>query len=58
MFGPTNADTKLERAINFALADQPLIPVFHPTFDFAARKGLLVTPRAQRRFNAMMLKPG
>ncbi len=49
---------KLERAINFALADQPLIPVFHPTFDFAARKGLAITPRAQRRFNAMMVKPG
>ncbi len=49
---------KLERAINFALADQPLIPVFHPTFDFAAKKGLTITPRAQRRFNAMMVKPG
>ena len=48
---------KLERAINFAMADQPLIPVFHPTFDFAARKGLTVTPRAQRRFNAMMVAP-
>ena len=46
---------KLERAINFAMTDQPLIPVFHPTFDFAARKGLTVTPRAQRRFNGMML---
>jgi peptide/nickel transport system substrate-binding protein len=48
---------KLERAINFAMADQPLIPVFHPTFDFAARKGLAITPRAQRRFNAMMVAP-
>ncbi|MEO5695416.1 MAG: ABC transporter substrate-binding protein [Usitatibacter sp.] len=48
---------KLERAINFAMADQPLIPIFHPTFDFAARKGLVVTPRAQRRFNAMMVVP-
>jgi peptide/nickel transport system substrate-binding protein len=48
---------KLERAINFAMGDQPLIPVFHPTFDFAARKGLTVTPRAQRRFNAMMVQP-
>jgi peptide/nickel transport system substrate-binding protein len=48
---------KLERAINFAMGDQPLIPVFHPTFDFAARKGLVVTPRAQRRFNAMMVAP-
>ena len=48
---------KLERAINFAMADQPLIPVIYPTFDFAARKGLTVTPRAQRRFNAMMVAP-
>jgi peptide/nickel transport system substrate-binding protein len=48
---------KLERAINFAMADQPLIPVFFPIFDFAARKGLVVTPKAQRRFNALMVKP-
>jgi peptide/nickel transport system substrate-binding protein len=48
---------KLERAINFAIADQPLIPVFFPSFDFAAKKGLTVTPRAQRRFNAMMVMP-
>ncbi len=49
---------KLERAINFAMADQPLIPVFYPIFDFAARKGLAVTPRAQRRFNGLMVTPG
>jgi peptide/nickel transport system substrate-binding protein len=48
---------KLERAINFAMADQPLIPVFHPIFDFAARKGLTVVPQAQRRFNGLMVKP-
>lgn len=48
---------KLERAINFAIADQPLIPVFFPSFDFAAKKGLAITPRAQRRFNAMMVVP-
>ncbi len=49
---------KLERAINFAMADQPLIPVFYPIFDFAAKKGLAVTPRAQRRFNGLMVTPG
>ena len=49
---------KLERAINFAMGDQPLIPVFYPIFDFAAKKGLAITPRAQRRFNALMVKPG
>ncbi|MBL0144370.1 MAG: ABC transporter substrate-binding protein [Betaproteobacteria bacterium] len=47
----------LARAINLAMADQPLIPVFYPIFDFAARKDLVVTPRAQRRFNAMMVAP-
>jgi len=48
---------KLTRAINFAMADQPVIPVFYPIFDFAARKGLTITPRAQRRFNALMVAP-
>jgi peptide/nickel transport system substrate-binding protein len=48
---------KLTRAINFAMADQPLIPVFYPIFDFAAKKELSITPRAQRRFNAMMVAP-
>ena len=46
------------RAINFAIADQPLIPVFYPIFDFAAKKGLVVTPQAQRRFNAHDGAPG
>ena len=46
---------KLTRAINFAMGDTPLIPVFYPIFDFAAKKGLVVTPRAQRRFNALMI---
>jgi peptide/nickel transport system substrate-binding protein len=50
-------DAKLTRAINFAMGDTPLIPVFYPIFDFAAKKGLAITPRAQRRFNAMMVAP-
>ena len=50
-------DELLGRAIRFAMTDQPLIPVFYPIFDFAAKKELAVTPRAQRRFNALMIKP-
>ena len=50
-------DELLGRAIRFAMNDQPLIPVFYPIFDFAANKDLMVTPRAQRRFNALMIKP-
>lgn len=40
------------------MADYGLIPVFHPKFDYAAKKGLAVTHRPQRRFNALMIKPG
>ena len=48
---------KLERAIDAAMADQPLIPVFFPIHEFAAKKDLVITPRAQRRFNALMVAP-
>jgi peptide/nickel transport system substrate-binding protein len=47
---------KLTRAVQFAMADQPLVPVFYPIFDFATRKGLTLAPRPQRRFNALMIK--
>ncbi len=50
-------DELLGRAIRFAMNDQPLIPVFYPIFDFAAKKEMVVTPRAQRRFNALMIRP-
>jgi peptide/nickel transport system substrate-binding protein len=45
------------RAIRVAMEDQALIPVFYPIFDFASKKNLVVTPRPQRRFNAMMIAP-
>ena len=48
---------KLERAIDAAMADEPVIPIFYPIHEFAAKKELVVTPRAQRRFNALMVTP-
>ena len=45
------------RAIKVAMEDQALIPVFHPIFDFASKKSLVITPRPQRRFNALMVAP-
>ena len=48
---------KAGRAINAAMADQGLIPLFYPMHEFAAKKTLVVTPRPQRRFNALMIKP-
>ena len=48
---------KLEHAIDTAMADQPVIPVFYPIHEFAAKKEYVVTPRAQRRFNGLMVTP-
>lgn len=50
-------DALVGRAIKVAMDDQALIPVFHPIFDFASKKGLVITPRPQRRFNALMVAP-
>lgn len=50
--------TQLAQVTEAFMADEGLIPVFHPAFDYAARKGLVVTHRPQRRFNALMIKPG
>lgn len=47
----------LEKAIEVAMEDQALIPVFYPIFDYAARKDLVVTHRPERRFNALMVRP-
>jgi peptide/nickel transport system substrate-binding protein len=48
---------KLERASEAYAADVGLIPVYHPVADFAARKGLVITPVTQRRFNGLMVRP-
>ena len=50
-------DALVGRAIRVAMEDQALIPVFYPIFDFAAKRDLVVTPRPQRRFNALMVAP-
>lgn len=50
-------DALVGRAIKVAMDDQALIPVFHPIFDFASKKELAITPRPQRRFNALMVAP-
>lgn len=48
---------KASRTINAAMADQALIPLFYPMHDFASKKTLVVTPRPQRRFNGLMIRP-
>ena len=47
----TKRSARLEKAIEVAMEDQAFIPVFYPIFDYAAKKGLKVTHRPERRFN-------
>jgi peptide/nickel transport system substrate-binding protein len=54
---PVVQQEKAARAVNAAMADQGLIPIFYPMHEFAAKKTLVITPRPQRRFNALMIKP-
>lgn len=57
MMDPTQRNAALAKVMEAYMADQGLITVFHPVFDYAARKGLNVTHRPQRRFNALMVRP-
>jgi len=54
---PDRRNAALAAVMEAYMADQGLIPVFYPVFDYAARKGLTVTHRPQRRFNALMVQP-
>ncbi|WP_372617862.1 ABC transporter substrate-binding protein [Falsiroseomonas sp.] len=54
---PEKRQTKLHAAIEAAFEDVAIIPVFHPSWDYAARRGIHITPRPERRFNALMMRP-
>jgi peptide/nickel transport system substrate-binding protein len=54
---PEKRLTRLHAALDAAFEDVAIIPVFHPSWDYAARRGLTVVPNPQRRFNALMLRP-
>ncbi|WP_237213378.1 ABC transporter substrate-binding protein [Falsiroseomonas oryziterrae] len=48
---------RLHAALDAAFEDVAIIPVFHPSWEFAARRGVHITPQPQRRFNALMMRP-
>jgi peptide/nickel transport system substrate-binding protein len=47
----------LQRAIEATIQDQALIPVFYPSWTYASKAELAVTPRPERRFNGLMIRP-
>jgi peptide/nickel transport system substrate-binding protein len=48
---------RLHAALEAAFEDVAIIPIYHPSWEFAARRGVVVTPQPQRRFNALMMRP-
>lgn len=48
---------RLHAALDAAFEDVAIIPLFHPSWEFAARRGIHITPQPQRRFNATMMRP-
>lgn len=54
---PAQRQIAVAAAIETVIADQAVIPVFYPNFDFAARKNIRVIVKPQRRSHAMMMKP-
>ncbi|MBL8703092.1 MAG: ABC transporter substrate-binding protein [Alphaproteobacteria bacterium] len=57
LMDPAQRSAAVASMIEFAMAEQAVIPVFYPAFDFAARKDLRVIVKPQRRAHAMMMKP-
>jgi peptide/nickel transport system substrate-binding protein len=54
---PKARGAKLEKVVEAYMADYVILPLYHPIVDFAMKKSLVVIPRTQRRFNALMIKP-
>lgn len=54
-----NADRRLvllAEAIDACLEDQAFIPILHPKWVLAGKANLTITPRPERRFNALMIR--
>lgn len=54
---PAKRITLTQQALEAVIEEQAFIPVFHPNWQFASRKELVVESHPLRRFNAQMLKP-
>lgn len=54
---PAKRKFLVQEAIEASMAEQAIIPVFHPAWDLASKKEIVITPRPERRFNAKMMKP-
>lgn len=56
-FDPAERARLLAQSSEMAMARQAVIPIFFPTFEFAARKGLVVDVKPERAANGTMVRP-
>lgn len=54
---PAKRKQLVQQAIEMSMEAQAIIPVFHPNAEMACKREMVITPRPERRFNALMLKP-
>lgn len=47
----------VQQAIEMSMDEQAIIPIFHPNAEMASKREIVITPRPERRFNALMMKP-
>lgn len=54
---PVKRKPLVQAAIEISMEEQAIIPVFHPNSEMASKANVAITPRPERRFNALMMKP-
>ena len=54
---PVKRKPLVQAAIELSMHEQAIIPVFHPNAEMASKASVTITPRPERRFNALMMKP-
>ena len=54
---PAKRKLLVQESIEASMAEQAIIPVFHPNWELAGKREIVIKPRPERRFNAKMMKP-
>lgn len=54
---PVKRKPLVQAAIEITMEEQAIIPVFHPNAEMAGKANVVITPRPERRFNALMMQP-
>src|SRR3546814_5979773 len=53
---PVKRKKYVQEAIEASMEEQAIIPILHPSWLMGSKTGVTITPRPDRRFNALMMK--